>query len=374
MRQPTSAQEPALAWTGQGLQNGCRTLTLTLDGQAAVGSCNSLQTRAHLSDEVDRSTQWTELLKRFAPFQAQAQQEELTFRGQGAQVASPAWQRAISAWAKVVQSELELGRSGASWATALTWSRALPEQTGYCKYLSIEEYGYAYTSTARCEGGDPQTSEKGWLANAEWQQFDAWFYSLAPFESVSRGITFLGRGSRPMGDKEVTELALWVEEVYARLATPFIVTPATAEAVGPKAPAVTIAPVALPDLVISHMYLEMEDRHGGCVSAYTPYGIRVVIQNRGNMHASSFLADLNGTQQTVSTGLAAGQAIELHFAGTTPGGQYVAAVDIINHVAESDETNNMRSYQAPTPTPPPLCTPTQIPALITPTLIPTPKP
>ena len=79
-----------------------------------------------------------------------------------------------------------------------------------------------------------------------------------------------------------------------------------------------------PDLVISLMYLEMEGRHGNCVEAYMPYGIRVIVENLGSASAGPFFVNMNGTLQEVKDGLKAGQHVELHFAGTIPSGSYAA--------------------------------------------------
>ncbi len=120
----------------------------------------------------------------------------------------------------------------------------------------------------------------------------------------------------------------------------------------------TSAPVLLPDLIIKFMYLEMEGRHAYCVDAYSPYGIRVLVENIGLSTADPFIVDMNGAKQQVDTNLAAGARIEIHFAGTTPSGQYEAFADVTNQVVESKEHNNTLSFIAPTPTPPLLCTPT----------------
>jgi len=123
----------------------------------------------------------------------------------------------------------------------------------------------------------------------------------------------------------------------------------------------TSEPALLPDLTIKHMYLEMEGRQSNCVEAYTPYGIRVLVENIGSADTEPFVVDLNGTRQQVDEGLAAGQFIELHFAGTVPSGGYEAHADATNQVIEQQEDNNSLSFLAPTPTPPPLCTATPIP-------------
>lgn len=117
--------------------------------------------------------------------------------------------------------------------------------------------------------------------------------------------------------------------------------------------------VALPDLAIKSIYLEMAGRQGSqCVLTFSPYGIRVVAQNVGVAASGQFDVELSGAIQTVNAGLDAGQAIELHFPGTISSGQYTARVDPANVVPEQNEGNNAATFAAPTPTPPPLCTPT----------------
>lgn len=115
-----------------------------------------------------------------------------------------------------------------------------------------------------------------------------------------------------------------------------------------------------PDLIINFIYLEMEGRQGNCVNAYSPYGIRVQIENIGSANTGPFFVDLNGILQKMSNGLPVGQSIELHFTGTIPSGQYEATADVTNQVVESRENNNTYSFHAPTPTPPPLCIATAI--------------
>ena len=127
--------------------------------------------------------------------------------------------------------------------------------------------------------------------------------------------------------------------------------------------ATTLELTSLPDLIIKSMYLEMEGRHSNCVDAYSTYGIGVLVENIGLASAPAFVVDMNGAQQQVDSGLAAGQFISLFFAGTTPSGRYEAFADATNQVVERQEDNNTLSFLAPTPTPPLLCTatPTSIP-------------
>ncbi len=151
------------------------------------------------------------------------------------------------------------------------------------------------------------------------------------------------------------QLALQVMVLVLVACTPSLPSP-----MNPSAVSITET-ASLPDLTIKRIYLEMEGRQSNCVAAYTPYGIRVLVENIGSADAKPFVVDLNGTQQQVEDGLAAGQFIELHFAGTALGGGYEAYADATDQVIEGREDNNSQSFLAPTPTPPPLCTATPTP-------------
>ena len=137
-------------------------------------------------------------------------------------------------------------------------------------------------------------------------------------------------------------------------------TPSLASPAHPINPSASSLP-SLPDLIVKFIYVEMQGRQGNCVEAYTPYEIRVVVENIGLASAGPFVVDLNGKHQQVDEGLANGQVILLHFAGVVPSGRYVAFADVTNQVVERQEDNNSLSYLAPTPSPPPLCTTTPTP-------------
>lgn len=115
----------------------------------------------------------------------------------------------------------------------------------------------------------------------------------------------------------------------------------------------------LPDLLFINIYLGMQGFSGGwtnCVPAYAPFEIRATLQNQGNAPAYniSIVEVATGTNLTVGE-LGAGQAIELYFPATSPNGMYTFTVDSQNMIPESNESNNIFSYLAPTPTPPALC-------------------
>jgi glucose/arabinose dehydrogenase len=146
-------------------------------------------------------------------------------------------------------------------------------------------------------------------------------------------------------------------------------------------PTRTMTPTGSPtqvDLTITGMQIVMAGFNGRCVPVLTgSVEVRLTVQNIGTAASGPFVVDVNGVQQTVSGGLAAGQTLQMSFPGVA--GTNVATVDATNLVAESDETNNTRSQVSPTMTPPPVCTPTPPPpqsptptSTATPTRTPTP--
>ena len=209
-------EEPALVWEGQ-VEGRCRSLILSADGGAAMGPCDAPHVLLPLLEEMSRPQQRIDLLARFAPFEAETLSGSVKFQGQGQEATSPAWQRAVAAWARLVRQELLFGRSGASWGAALAWRREMPGRPGYCQFLQVELYGFGYASVARCEGGDARDLGRGWLETAEWEQFDAWVYGRAPV--CQQGLDFFSVGTQEMSEGEVAELDRWCEAIYTWLTT-----------------------------------------------------------------------------------------------------------------------------------------------------------
>lgn len=81
---------------------------MAADGQAAIGPCDAPPTPLGHFAHLYFLDLWEHWLRRFASFQAETLFGRVIFRGQGQEVASPAWQRALAAWARLVQQELQL--------------------------------------------------------------------------------------------------------------------------------------------------------------------------------------------------------------------------------------------------------------------------
>jgi hypothetical protein len=214
-----STPEPYLIWQGhtqigEGDIESCKSLFIASDDQARVGPCGDTQSQRTLP--ANHSREFAEMLAQFAPFEYDTPQEYVVFRGKG-QVAGPAWERALAAWARFTYGELLADRVSASVKTVMAWPMGeVPERPGYCNQVIVLVYGYAYVYLVPCQGGPVQEAVGGWLETDEWEQFDAWLYGRAPVYQ-DEGY-FAGEGTAEMTEAEITELSNWAETVHSRLA------------------------------------------------------------------------------------------------------------------------------------------------------------
>jgi hypothetical protein len=113
----------------------------------------------------------------------------------------------------------------------------------------------------------------------------------------------------------------------------------------------------LPDLTVNSMGITLETG-GDCNYTSTQLGVRVWFQNIGSADAGPFVVEVNGAQQTFTSGLHTGQTDTLWFPEYVYFGENTAFVDATFQVTESNENNNQLSQVLPIPTLPPTCTPT----------------
>jgi hypothetical protein len=226
----------------------------------------------------------------------------------------------------------------------------LPGETVYCQYVTEDPF-YVYSNRhTNTRGGF--SCDSIFLRDTDRISVQVLAGSYAGQEIVRSGSEIR---QNPVFDFVFTELVTPTPHLSPSSLPPVLATDTASPADLTAAPS---GSARLPDLVVESLYLEMEGRQGGCVRAYTPYGIRVRVRNTGPLSSGPFMVDLNGVRQRMEGELSAGQFIELHFPGTVESGRYLAYVDAAGEVAERAEDNNTLSFQAPTPTPPPLCTPT----------------
>jgi len=215
---PAASRDVGLIWNGAILPTGeqgetCNSLTLTTDNRALLGPCDGTPTEAELFGT--QAQEWPELLARFAPFETETSDERIVFRGTG-DVGGPAWERAITFWARITTAELAFGRVSATGPTVLAWNLGpVPGESDTCRRLIVMAYGYATAGLTPCEGGPMEVTSSGWLDTAAWEQFDAWLYNNAPFYQNDSYLD--GRGATQMNSAEAAALESWAKTVYANL-------------------------------------------------------------------------------------------------------------------------------------------------------------
>jgi photosystem II stability/assembly factor-like uncharacterized protein len=115
-------------------------------------------------------------------------------------------------------------------------------------------------------------------------------------------------------------------------------------------------PTLLPDLTTVEMRIELQNT--SCLMPGDTMGVRIWIKNNGQAPAGSFVVNVNGIEQTVSS-LGIGETTAVFFAGDS--NPVTAIIDSTNLITESDENNNSRSQMVAIPTPPlPCVTPTEL--------------
>ncbi|GEM_PF-287592 len=124
-------------------------------------------------------------------------------------------------------------------------------------------------------------------------------------------------------------------------------------------PSATPVSPGLPDLIVNSMKIELETGDS-CDYTSTQLGVRVWVENIGGGDACPFVVDVNGSQQDITSGLAAGQITSTWLADSYvwPGADNTAFADATFLVEESSEDNNQLTQLLPMPTLPPTCTPT----------------
>ena len=195
---------PALAWSWSPPVGPCQTLVISSDARPAVGWCDGQQRE-----------EWLYFSRRFTPFQLRDGDRTLVFSGTGGETASPAWQRAVAAWAALRWSDLRAGRSGAAHGRAMAYRRPLAGRPGYCDILEVTEYGVAYAGASLCAGGGGETGRTAWLSDALWEPFSQWQRELSTYSDEARGVHFFGSGTRAPSESDVRLLADWARRAIA---------------------------------------------------------------------------------------------------------------------------------------------------------------
>jgi hypothetical protein len=97
----------------------------------------------------------------------------------------------------------------------LSWRAELTDRAGFCQFLQVEAYGFAFASVARCDGGEAQDLGRCWLTDSKVQALDAWRFGKSPLDLPH--VNLFSRGTQQMGETEVSALRAWANALYLRL-------------------------------------------------------------------------------------------------------------------------------------------------------------
>jgi hypothetical protein len=213
--------ETVVEWTAPDDQL-CKVAHIGTEG-VAFGLCGGPLMGGHFG-MPERLDDLAEFRSDFASFEADTPAGQITFTGEGDEEATPAQQRMIAEWARLVELEAYAGRSGASWGLALAWHRE-GGIAGFCDDLTVYVTGIAYASS--CAGEQPADLGQVRLDAEPLEEIYRWVDSLAPFEyeqtdpAVADAMTirmvFSGAGEEPAPAEQIAEIENFAGLLYVEI-------------------------------------------------------------------------------------------------------------------------------------------------------------
>jgi hypothetical protein len=217
---PAQIGDMIVEWTqDEGL---CATAQIGLDG-VAFGLCGNPLMSGELVNP-ERTAELEEFASTYAPFATDTAAGHVVFQGQGDREATPAEQRMIAEWARLVQLEATGGRSGASWGLAFAWHRE-GGIAGFCDDLTVYVTGQVYASS--CQGNEPVNLGQTRLDAEQLAQVYEWVDRLQGFEVEQRDpavadamtvrLVFSGAGEQEASEAEIAAIQDFAAQLYAEL-------------------------------------------------------------------------------------------------------------------------------------------------------------
>jgi hypothetical protein len=175
--QPQAGIGDALIVWSESDELGCQQALINL-GEVSFGLCEGTMTNVSFSNDFD-SHDLVYFIEKYEAFEALTAGGKISFSGEGNEIATPAEQRMIAEWAKLIKQVAEAGRTGAAWGLALAWHRE-GGIAGFCDDLAIHMTGVALASS--CKLGQEAVPERIFLNASQLEQLYAWVDSLSTFE------------------------------------------------------------------------------------------------------------------------------------------------------------------------------------------------
>ena len=190
----------------------------------AFGACQGALATGPLLPEMNRPDELAGFVETYAAFEAGTPAGQVKFTGRGSAVATAAEQRMIAEWARLVQLEASVGRSGASYGLALAWRRE-GGVAGFCDEIALFVTGQAFASS--CKSDPPREVGRGRLTAAQLEQVYAWVdalqaYSLeqtdpASADALTIRLVFSGAGTREATETEKQAIQEFAAQMFAEM-------------------------------------------------------------------------------------------------------------------------------------------------------------
>jgi hypothetical protein len=218
----TRIGETVIEWTETDDTVICTTARIGTEG-VAFGLCGGTLMGGHLA-MPERAEDLEEFRSTYASFEADTPAGRLVFTGEGDEEATPAEQRMIAEWARLVNLEAGAGRSGASWGLVFAWNRE-GGIAGFADHVTVYVTGEVYASDSGNEA--PVTLGQTRLDAEQLAQVYAWVDRLASFEfeqadpATADGMTirivFSGAGEEEAGEAQIQEIQEFASMLHHEL-------------------------------------------------------------------------------------------------------------------------------------------------------------
>jgi hypothetical protein len=221
---PLADSGDALITWSESNELGCQQALIKID-EISFGACEAAMTVVPFSRDAE-SNDLTYFSQKYAPFEAQTAAGEISFSGVGSEIATPAEQRMIAAWARLTKEVAEAGRAGAAWGLVIAWHRE-GGVAGFCDDLGVYETGVVMASTCKLE--QTVTSERIFLNASQLEQLYTWLDELSTFEveqsdpatadAMTIYMQFAGNGEKTASAELQQSILDFAAQVYTQATT-----------------------------------------------------------------------------------------------------------------------------------------------------------
>jgi hypothetical protein len=200
----------------------CETFLFSENQDVMFGACNrTLKAASYV--ESTRASELSHYIATYHSFTINMPDGSINFVGRGDTPATDVAQRSIAAWAQLVASETQSGRSSAASGLVIGWHRE-GGLAGFCDDLSV--YVTGAVSASSCKNGQADDLGQTWLDTQQLTQLYQWLDSLGRFEyapktdatadAMTTTLIFTGRGSSPATENDQQAIETFAENLFSQ--------------------------------------------------------------------------------------------------------------------------------------------------------------